>query len=470
MAQSRFLTFISDFVFRGMSPDRETTRLVLFLNQVVLAACLGVISETCAGEFRLPDDRPVLDRSRLESCGLRVLESKHLILVTDAPLAEVQNLPPLVDALFVELQRQLGPLKPDLNGKDFQITGYVMGAKERFEEAGVLPAESIVIRHGRHLGYQFWMNNQTLPYYRRHLLLHEFIHCFMMCEHGMADIPPLWYTEGIAEYFATHEFATDSKSTRFGILPPTLDGYEGWGRITEIRTNMKELTGDAAQWQSQMSLESVRHPLDNNFTTDLQYSQAWALVWLIRNHPELQPHFSALSKARTQRDFRDAEKSVPAEVWQKIAMIWPLVLTSLTEGFQTEHSFPPLDFAAKKPSASGKFSLQSDREWQATGVAIKRGTTVKLNCSGRYAVHDKPKPWVSEPQGITIDYVHGRPLGEITAMLVAPDGSVSSARIPIGRENSITAPVDSELWLQVNDSANSRSDNSGTASIEIQVQ
>ena len=280
--------------------------LALFLFALSVGVGVADCSTMFADEFRLPDDRPLLDRSRLESCGLRVLESKHLLLVTDAPAAEVQDLPPLADALFVELQRQLGPLKPDLNGKDFQITGYVMGAKERFEEAGVLPPESIVIRHGRHVGYQFWMNNQTLPYYRRHLLLHEFIHCFMMCEHGMADIPPLWYTEGIAEYFATHELATDIKSTRFGILPPTLDGYEGWGRITEIQTNMKELTGNPAQWQSQMSLESVRHPRDNNFTTDLQYSQAWALVWLIRNHPELKPHFSVLSTAKTRRDFRDA--------------------------------------------------------------------------------------------------------------------------------------------------------------------
>jgi hypothetical protein len=55
-------------------------------------------------------------------------------------------------------------------------------------------------------------------------------------------------------------------------------------------------------------------------------------------------------------------------------------------------------------------------------------------------------------------------------MLVAPGGSVCSGRIPIGREGSINAEVDSELWLQVNDSANSRSDNSGSASVEIRIQ
>jgi hypothetical protein len=455
------------FCFFGRDKATGFSSLLMLL---AVGASLGVSAEVFADEFRLPDDRPALDRSRLESCGLRVLESKHLILITDAPLAEVQDLPPLADALFVELERQLGSLKPDRSGRDFQLTGYVIGAKERFEEANVLPPESVVIRHGRHIGYQFWMNNQTSPYYRRHLLLHEFIHCFMMCEHGMADIPPLWYSEGIAEYFATHELSEDISSTRFGILPTTLDGFEGWGRVTEIRKNMKELTDNPDAWQSLMSLERVRHPKDLNFASDLQYSQAWALVWLLRNHPELKPHFLSMSQTRTRGEFRDAEDAVPAEVWQKIAVLWPLFLASLTEGFEVEHSFPPLNAKASKPSVSGKVELQSGKEWQPTGVQIKRGTSVQLDCSGRYTVHDKPRPWVSEPQGITIDYANGRPLGEVTAMLVAPDGSSCSGRIPIGRENSFTAPVDSELWLQINDLANSRSDNSGSASVEIHVK
>ena len=461
----------ADWLCSTLRAVRDSARiLALFL--IALMPDPGVVNcgMIFADEFRLPDNRPVLDRDKLESCGLSVLESKHLILVTDAPLAEVQDLPVLADALFVELQRQLGSLKPDLNRRDFQLTGYVIGAKERFEEADVLPPESVIIRHGRHIGYQFWMNNQSSPYYRRHLLLHEFIHCFMMCEHGMADIPPLWYTEGIAECFATHELSEDIKSSRFGILPPTLNGFEGWGRITEIQNNMTELTDKPTQWQSLMSLESVRHPKDINFASDLQYAQAWALVWLIRNHPELQPHFSPMSEARTRGEFRDVEKSVPAEVWQRLAVLWPLFLASLTEGFEVEHSFPPLNVATSKPPASGKLELQSGKEWQATGVLIKRGATVQLNCTGRYSVHNKPRPWISEPPGITIDYVHGRPIGEITAMLVAPDGSVCSGRIPVGREGSITAPVDAELWLQINDSANSRSDNSGAASVEIQVQ
>ena len=461
----------TDRICCALSVVRDIAR-ILAMSLFALMLNLGFADreEVFADEFRLPDDRPALDRDKLESCGLSVLESKHLILVTDAPLAEVQDLPVLADALFVELQRQLGSLKPDLNGRDFQLTGYVIGAKERFEEAAVLPPESVIIRHGRHIGYQFWMNNQSSPYYRRHLLLHEFIHCFMMCEHGMADIPPLWYTEGIAECLATHELSEDIKSSRFGILPATLNGFEGWGRITEIQNNMTELTGKPTQWQSLMSLESVRHPKDINFASDLQYAQAWALVWLIRNHPELKPHFSPMSKARTRGEFRDVEKSVPAEVWQRLAVLWPPFLASLTEGFEVEHSFPPLNVAASKPPASGKLELQSGKEWQATGVLIKRGATVRLNCTGRYSVHNKPRPWISEPPGITIDYVHARPIGEITAILVAPDGSACSGRIPVGREGSIKAEVDSELWLQVNDSAASRSDNSGSASVEIQMQ
>ena len=185
--------------------------------------------------FRLPDDRPKLNHDELRAQGLRIVESEHLSLVTDLPLESVAELPPLADALFATLEKRLGKLAPDIPGTKFQVTGFLMDARDRFERAGVLPPEQFPIRHGRHLGYQFWINNQTADYYRRHLLLHEFVHCFMMCEYGMRDIPPLWYTEGIAEYYATHQLNADVAKSEFGILPQSTAGFEGWHRITALQ-------------------------------------------------------------------------------------------------------------------------------------------------------------------------------------------------------------------------------------------
>lgn len=427
-----------------------------------------------ARENRLPDDRPELDRTELAQHGLHVLESRRLILVTDVPLADVKHLPPLADALFDELERQLGPLSPDNAKSDFQVTGFVIDAKERFQKAGVMPSEEFQFQHGRHLGYQFWMNNQNLDYRRRHLMLHEFVHCFLMCEHGMQDIPPLWYTEGIAEFFATHSMEVEISRSRFGILPPSPRDFEGWLPVTEIRRGLKVAHSLAPESDLNWSLEILRHPPSSSFTTNMQYAQAWSLVWLLRNHPELQPYLANFKHVRTREEFLEAERTIPADIQERLAVVWPLYLTSLVEGMDPVRSLPaiktppPQLLTAENPSTT--VNIAADRGWQPAGIKLQTGQQIEITCSGRYAVHDQPRPWISEPQGITIDYYQSRPIGEVTAMLVSLSPTYTPQQIPVGRGLQLTATDNCELWLQINDSPASRKENSGTAEVQIQRQ
>jgi len=463
----------------------NTIRRCPLFDGLIISACLlltaavhspgskasGTTVAPAPPPFRLPDDRPKRNRDELQAAGLRVIESKHLILVTDLPLESVVDLPALADVLFVTLEERLGKLAPNIAGTEFQVTGYLIDSKERFEQAGVLPPEQFQFRHGRHLGYQFWMNNQTSDYYRRHLLLHEFVHCFMMCEFGGRDIPPLWYTEGIAEYFATHQLGADIAKTRFGVLPNDAKGFEGWGRIAEIRKASAVGTDRTAPSILRSSLEALLHPADNSFSEDLQYAQAWAAVWLINNHPELKSEFAPLSRVRTRQDFLDAERAVPEQIWKRMAVVWPLFLDSLVEGFDVGRSFPDLQTKNQNWTVNRveplAVTVNCDREWQPVGMVFEKGQTVALKCSGRYIMHDMPRPWVSEPQGITIDYCQGRPLGEVVAILVSPDGQFCSGRIPVGNGTTISFPYDAELWLQINDSAARRAGNSGSVQVLI---
>lgn len=421
--------------------------------------------------FRLPDDRPPLDRAALRSQGFTIVESTHLVLVTDLPADAVTELPPLADALFEELERQLGKLTPAENGSEFQLTGFLMQAAERFDQAGLLPPEQFSIRHGRNVGYRFWMNNQTEDYYRRHLMLHEFTHCFLMCEYGMIDIPPLWYTEGIAECFATHSLSAEDQAT-FGVLPESGDAFRGWERIRVLKESF-DLEPAATVLPSGMTtLTQVRFPASGQFTSDQNYAQAWALVWLIRNHPDLQQDFAAFDTVRTSRQFLAAADSVPKAVWKRLAVMWPLVIDSLTDGFDGERSFPELSPMLKAASAAEprELTLHADRGWQSAGLQFKSGQEIEFTCSGRYVVETDPKPWISEPQGITIDYHRGRPLGEVVAMFISGDGSLASRRIIVGTGTRITAPVDGELWLQINDAESSRENNSGIAIVTLSIR
>jgi hypothetical protein len=431
----------------------------------------AALSRRTPQEFRLPDDRPVLTDEMLTDAGLRQIRSRRLILVTDATDERVAALPPLADTLFETLESNLGTLRPAHDGAEFQLTGFLVGNKERFESAGLLPPQGFEFRHGRNLGYRFWLNDQTSDYYRRHLLLHEFVHCFMMCEFGMTDIPPLWYTEGIAEYFATHRIADPISKSQFGICPDSITGFEGWGRIKVLHNELTVGRETSILTSPIAALREIRFPADNTFLADSKYAQAWALVWLIRTHPELQPHFAPLAEARSRQQFAEAEAKASEAVWHEASVIWPLLVDSLIEGFDVERSFP---VAARtvdnRPNRSDGWTVdvRADREWQDSGVMAAEGDQIIVSCRGRYVMHDQPKDWESEPQGITIDYFRGRPLGEITGMLVSTDGQKSSLRIPIGTGRSLKAPFAGKLWLQINDSAASRADNRGVAQVQIQ--
>ncbi len=423
-------------------------------------------------KFRLPDDRPNLNAEVLLSHGLRIVESKHLVLVTDLPEESVAELPQLADALFANLEARLGKLSPNIAGTEFQVTGFLMDARDRFKQAGVLPPNEFIIRHGRHLGYQFWINNQPTDYYRRHLLLHEFVHCFMMCEYGPYNIPPLWYTEGIPEYFATHRVHTDITRSEFAVLPTSSEGFEGWHRITEVRRHFNQEPSTTGELADIISLQTVMHPPDTTFLEDSQYANAWALVWLINHHPELQPEFTALATCRTQDQFNDAMAKIPEQTLQQMNQIWPLYLDGLAEAEVSTVRFPSLTTMPSRQSNSAntlplELTLDAGQQWVSTGFELTAGQQVIIKCQGRFVVGETTKPWISEPNGITIEYVRGRPLGEVIGAIVSTDGTKTTRHIPIGTSKTLQSPIEGILWLQVNDQWSDRADNDGKVTVRI---
>lgn len=425
-----------------------------------------------APRFRLPDDRPQLNRDELLAEGLRILESEHLVLVTDLPLESVADLPPLADALFRTLEQRLGKLTPDIVGKTFQVTGFLMDVRDRFDRADLLPPEQYPIRHGRNLGYRFWMNNQTADYYRRHLLLHEFVHCYLMCEYGMTDIPPLWYTEGIAEYFATHKLHDDIATSEFGVLPSSVTGFEGWHRIAEVQRHVNFNPSAPDELVDFVPLQTVLHPPDATFVDDLQYAHAWALVWLINHHPELNADFAAIAACRTRQQFQEALADVPESTWTQLNQIWPLYLDGLKEADVADVRFPAVRALTSPESQTGvslpaEFALDAGQQWVSTGLQLNAGQEITIECHGRCIVEETSKPWFCEPDGITIDYVHGSTLGQVVGAIISEDGTRTTRRIPIGSTRHLRSPIDGILWLQINDEWSERDRNHGTVSVRI---
>ncbi|MCA9059421.1 MAG: hypothetical protein KDA85_13025, partial [Planctomycetaceae bacterium] len=409
------------------------------------------------------------DEATIDAAGIRIYRSQHLTLLSDLPAEKVQHLPALADQLFETLQRELGELPPALDGSAFQVIGCLIDAPERFESAGLMPSEKFPIRHGRHLDYRFWMFNPAADYYRRHLLFHEFIHCFMTCEHGMLNIPPLWWTEGIAEYFATHSWSPDRPNEiEFGVLPPAFEGYDGWGRLSEIRRSFDDRPATEVVTNGMVPLEDVLRPASPLFDRDDQYARAWAACWLMLKLPQTQVAATELRHVRSTRDYRRWESRQSADFWNQLHRLWPLCLDEMTEGCSPVElvananlPFRPLD------AEPVHCEVAATNGWQPSGVIVTADQQVHVAATGEVTLNHTSRPWNATADGITVRYHRGLPIGTLTAMIVAGDGSFASRRVAVGSQRTFTSPQTGQLWLQVNDFADDRSNNSGHYTVEI---
>lgn len=442
----------------------------------------GVVSGV---RLRLPDDRPDVNAERLRECGIRRYDGRRLVLLSDVPADQLQDLTELTDLLFEHLQRHFGPLPDAVDGTDFQVTGHIIEKAERFQAAGLMPGDGLSFTHGRHLNDRFWMYSPPEAYYRRHLALHEFVHCYMTCECGMNNLPPGWYFEGMADYFATHRMhrAQDGTlSAEFGIMPDQTTGFEGWGRISELQrafSLQRSLLTDDSQprFYGIPSLGDILTPEPSAELRDLNYTRAWAACWFLNSHPLLKPAARQLRNLRTYREINDCcSGQVLHQPGSAADITWLLFMESLCEGFdpQTCTATPaarvvsPQAIAASRDGITVRVAAKAD--WQDSGLRLSTGDIVELTADGRFTVNTVPSPWVSEPQGISAEYYKGLPVGMLVAVFVSTDGAKVTERIAVGRYRQLTAPCDGSLWLQLNDSAADRRNNDGQVTVTISAQ
>ncbi|MDG1897683.1 MAG: hypothetical protein P8J37_22520 [Fuerstiella sp.] len=436
-------------------------------------------TETAALKVRLPDERPGLNAARLAQAGIRRYESRRLILLSDLPEEIVAHLPAIADQLFDRLESHFGKLPASIDDSDFQVTGHLIDNEQAFRAAGLMPSETFTFDHGRHWNYQFWMFDTEQDYYRRHLLLHEFTHCFMTCECGMQQLPASWYMEGMAEFFATHRLVNQQGTparVEFGVFPESFEDFEGWGRISEIRRSFQRRgSADAANPEhlTITTLEDVMPDHAKNFTQYSQYATSWALCWFLQTHPDYRDPFRSLATLRTGDEISETVRQLRGHLQPRLGTDWLLFVESLREHYDVNHSFPvhsktPLT-ANDLKTGIAKFQVQADLDWQDSGLRLAAGESVNVKCTGHFSVNDQPHLWMSEPQGVSIEYFSGLPLGQVVATLVSDAGVSMTSRISVGTGKTIRTSQNVSVWLQVNDSSASRRNNAGTVDVEFSL-
>ncbi|MFQ5732063.1 MAG: hypothetical protein ACE5KM_08915 [Planctomycetaceae bacterium] len=415
--------------------------------------------------FRPSDRRPKHDDVALAKRGIYRYASKRLVLYTDLDPKVARTLPPILDAAYRAWEAYFGKLPANRERTPFQVTGYLMVDKARFEAARLIPGDLPKFVNGRHRGYRFWMYDPQWAYYRRHLMIHEATHCFMYCIRDGRF--PEWYMEGMAEYFGMHR-RDETGKYHFGVMPHAYKDFVGLGRIEYVQR-------DARQGRP-FSIQDVAKKLTAPaFVHNRAYAWSWALCRFFDSHPRYRKRFRALGRIHSSRGFEQEFAQLISDESPHVFSEWILFAGGLCYGYDAASA--AMDVKPGDALAIGHaprtFTLRADRGWQSSGVWVDQGQSVEITASGQFELAQKPKPWVCEPQGVSITYFQGRPLGELTAVIV-PDSkkslpiTVPTLRsVPVGRKAVVVAPIKDTLYLRVNDSFAKLSDNTGGLKVTL---
>jgi hypothetical protein len=410
--------------------------------------------------YAAPRFRPI-DDARAAAAGIRKLTGRRLTLYTDVPQSPaVDELPQVFDAAF--------PQWCDLLGIDaakydpWQMRGFLMTDRARFEAVGLCPPEIRQFLNGYTRGHEFWWYNQASDYYRRHLMLHEGTHgvMFTLQKSGRTA----WYMEGVAELLATHRWHEGKLTLAY--FPRSPDEVSKLGRIETIQRDIQNETG--------LSLREVLDLKNAAFSKVEPYAWTWATAAFLYEHPRYRDRFGQLMRLRAGDDLNEKLRQAYADDSRSLAIEWQVFIADLAHGYDFDRT--KLDLTDGKPIAAGQsvnVTIAADRGWQNTGVLVEAGKRYKLTASGHYQLATAPKPWISEPNGVTIRYHRGLPLGTLVAVInsESPDGGSSLVKPDvIGTGTTLVPKAAGTLFLKINDSPGELNDNAGSAAVVISFE
>ncbi|QDT01028.1 hypothetical protein [Adhaeretor mobilis] len=435
-------------------------RLIILLAGLIL---LGASQAQAQSQLQLPPPHKV-DVQAAQGSGLRELRGKHLRLFTDLPASEsVDELPSVFDAAVPVWAKYFGvPLEATAT---WRVQGFLIKDREKFEELDLLPSDRPNFLNGFAHDRELWLKEQPSNYYRRHLLLHEGTHAFML--EFLKGCGPGWHMEGLAELMGTHYW--QSGKLQLAVMPSSREEVPMWGRVKLIR--------DAVAAGKPLSLSEVMRIDNRRVLTTTEYAWSWALASLLENHPTFQKKFHGLQKTVNRPQLsRRFKQQVGQQDWALLERNWLAMIATLDYGYDFERMNLQERELTELNNNSTTIEVATNRGWQSTGWKLVAGKTYRLTAEGRYQIAldraaTPPMPWACEPGGVTLEYHAGEPLGKLLAAL-APLESTSGAGsflnpLPIGLAGTLEPKVDSVLYLRVNDHPARLNDNKGILKVTI---
>ena len=405
--------------------------------------------------------------------GFCVLEGERLVLVTDRPARAgdgVAELPAVFDQAFAVWCGHYG-IAPD-SLPAWRARGCLIVDRQRFRVAGLLPADVPEFTNGFCLNDRFWLLDQSNPAYRRHLLMHEGVHAFTLTVRSLTAPP--WYTEGIAEYLATHRLEAAAEGPpRFVStpLPDRIADVEQLGRIERLQR--LRAAGESPAFDAVLATTAAGHG-------DVSaYAATWAVVAMLARHPRYAPSFARLE--RGPLDAALTERLAELDNWDeaRASRDFDAFTAEVEYGFDFARS--AIDWAAGRPlTARASVRVAADRGWQNTGLALAAGSRYAVAATGRVVLGTVAveggagsTTLVSEPRGISLRWYRGRPIGRLIAAQWVDQPQAGRPRFEIvaeGGDASFTALADGPLYLKVNEPPGDLADNRGELTVTVKPQ
>jgi hypothetical protein len=407
---------------------------------------------------------PKYDEERLKDLGIRRYASRHMVLYTDIDPDLARPLPGLMDHAYAAWEEYFGPLPPDSAGTDFQMIGHIMSDRGLFREAGILTDEIRIHLEGVYRNQVFWMHDQPDDYVRRHLMLHEGTHCYMIAFPNTTN-RHIWYMEGMADLFRTH--TTDASGTsRFRVFPTDRQNFPGMGRTRVIE--------EEVQQKGPRRVEDVENLTQRDFLNYDAYSWSWALCAFLDGHPKYRDRFCKIGQMVVGQydaplDLRQIFKSD----WTELSEEWLVFAGNVRYGYDIERTVLDLSPGKPLPASGAESDIAANRGWQTSGILVEQGKTYRITATGKCVLATVPKPWDSEARGISIRYHAGQPIGKLVATIRSPSLSEKTPYttmlrvIPIGQDVQFTPEVPGTLYFRVNDFWNELGDNSGIYRVKL---
>jgi len=409
------------------------------------------------GNFEMPE----IDAERVAALGIRKVASKHLDLYTDLPADPVVDELPHVFDLAVPQWCEYFSVNAEV-ADTWRMVAYLINDKTKFERAGLLPTDLPPFLNGFQRGAELWWYQQPTEYYQRLLMLHEGTHGFMQWSLGGAGPP--WYMEGVAELLGTHAWR-DGQLT-LNHFPESKEASPHWGRIKVIKS-------ETAAGQGKSIEEVMRYDSTAHLRVE-PYAWCWAVAAFFDGNPAYRTAFRDMRKKARDKtfSFSNAFQNSLADQWPNITQQWHVIVINMEYGYDVQREAIVRKPNVQVPPEGVQISVAADRGWQSTGYLLEADRTYTIEASGRYQVGNQPTAWWCEPNGITLRYHQGAPLGILLGSIVdegQPPGTKSVLTTPdvIGLGGEIPVDRNGTLYLRINDSPAELSDNSGELNVRI---